>query len=96
MTSNLDPSTIERHWRQRGFSCDLWVDGPGQVWANFVHETDELVLVVRGRVEFEFNGVAHRPECGQELLIPARARHTVRNVGGTQSEWLYGYKRAGS
>ena len=93
VTPNLDQSAVEQRWCERGFSCDLWVDRPGQVWADFVHETDELVLVVRGQVEFEFGGEVHHPECGHELLIPARTRHTVRNLGGTQAEWLYGYKR---
>ena len=25
-----------------GFSCDLWVDPPGQVWEDYRHATDEL------------------------------------------------------
>lgn len=59
--------------------------------ADYVHEVDELVMVVVGEVDFEIDGVTHRPGVGEELLIPARARHTVRNVGGTESRWLYGY-----
>ena len=93
MPANVDQSAVALAWRSRGFSCDLWVDRPGQVWADFVHEVDELVMVVRGEVEFEVDGVIHRPASGEELLIPARAYHTVRNVGGTESRWLYGYKR---
>ena len=50
-------------------------------------------MVVEGEVEFEIDGVTHRPGLGDELLIPARAVHTVRNVGGGQSCWLYGYAR---
>ncbi len=93
MSTNLDQSVIEQRWRSRGFSCELWVDGPGQVWADFVHATDELVLVLSGDVEFEFGGEVHRPACGEELRIPAGVRHTVRNRG-SPSEWLYGYQRA--
>lgn len=78
-------------WRARGFSCDLWVDPPGQVWADFVHATDELVMVVEGDVEFEIAGRRCRPAPGEELLIPARARHTVRTLGPGGSRWLYGY-----
>jgi len=26
------------------------------------------------------------------VTIPARAIHSVRNVGGTTTRWLYGYK----
>ena len=93
MSARVDQQSVARDWRNRGFSCDLWIDRPGQVWADYVHEVDELVMVVDGEVEFEIDGVLHRPALGEELLIPARARHTVRNVGGTQSRWLYGYKR---
>lgn len=89
----VDQAAIERSWRERGFSCGLWVDPPGQVWADYVHETDELVMVVNGDVEFEIDGQAHRPAAGEEVLIPARARHTVRNLGRSESRWLYGYRR---
>lgn len=89
--------TVERDrvaadWQARGFSCGLWVDPPGQVWADYVHGVDELVMVVDGEVEFEIEGHRHRPAPGEELFIPAGARHTVRNVGGRTARWLYGYR----
>ncbi len=93
MQGPVDQQAVAASWRSRGFSCDLWVDPPGQVWADYVHEVDELVMVVLGEVEFEVDDVTHRLEVGEELLIPARTRHTVRNVGGTESRWLYGYAR---
>ena len=34
-----------------------------------------------------------RPAVGEEVLIPAGVLHTVRNIGGTAAQWLYGYKR---
>ena len=89
----VDRPAVERGWRERGFSCGLWIDPPGQIWSDFVHETDELVMVVDGEVEFEFGGQTYRPSPGEELLIPARARHTVRNLGSGESRWLYGYRR---
>ena len=88
-----DQNAVATRWRDRGFSCGLWVDSPGQVWADYVHEVDEIVMVVDGDVEFEVEGVVHRPAPGDELTIPARARHTVRNLGGRPSRWLYGYRR---
>lgn len=91
-TDSIDREGVAREWGGRGFSCDLWVDAPGQVWADFVHATDELVMVVEGEVEFEVDGVVHRPSPGEELLIPAGARHTVRNVGAITARWLYGYR----
>lgn len=93
MTTPVNRNAIADNWCKRGFSCGLWVDSPGQVWADFVHNTDEVVMVVEGEVEFEIAGTIHRPRVGEELLIPAGARHTVRNVGTTESRWLYGYGR---
>jgi quercetin dioxygenase-like cupin family protein len=91
--SDIDQGAVARRWRERGFSCGLWIDPPGQVWDDYVHEVDELVLLVQGEVEFEVDGQVRRPRVGEELLIPARARHTVRNVGAGESRWLYGYAR---
>ncbi len=90
----MDREAVCARWRARGFSCDLWVDPPGQVWRDFVHATDELVMPVEGRIELEFGGQVHRPGPGEEILIPAGAVHTVRNVGGTTARWLYGYRHA--
>ena len=86
---------IAERWRARGFSCDVWVDPPGQVWEDYAHATDELVLVLEGRLELEFGGRLVRPAVGEEIVIPARIPHTVRNIGGTTARWLYGYKREG-
>jgi quercetin dioxygenase-like cupin family protein len=89
----VDQEAVARAWRERGFSCGLWIDPPGQAWEDYVHPVDELVMLVEGAVEFEVDGAVHLPHVGQELLIPARARHSVRNRGPGESRWLYGYAR---
>jgi quercetin dioxygenase-like cupin family protein len=89
--SRIQQERISIEWASRGFSCGLWVDPPGQRWENFVHDTDELVMVVEGEVEFEITGEISRPEPGEELFIPAGAVHSVRNLGATTARWLYGY-----
>lgn len=83
---------VRRVWAERGFSCDVWTDPPGQEWRDFVHDVEELVLPIQGAIEVEFAGQCLRPRIGEEVLIPARTRHTVRNIGGTVARWLYGYK----
>lgn len=93
MQGEPDREAVATRWRARGFSCDLWVDPPGQVWADFVHPVDELVMVVEGEVEFEIGGQVHHPARGEELRIPARTSHTVRTLGQGGSRWLYGYER---
>jgi uncharacterized cupin superfamily protein len=90
---SVDQTEVRRNWETRGFSCDLWVDPPGRVWNDFVHDTDELVMLVEGEEEFEMNGQRYRLGVGEELLIPAGTYHTARNIGSATSKWLYGYKR---
>ena len=87
-------SEIECDWWARGFSCGLWVDPPGQVWEDYVHATDELLMVLEGELELEMKGRVFRPQQGEEVFIPAQVIHSVRNVGDTAARWLYGYKSA--
>ena len=89
----IDEAAIEADWRSRGFGFGVWIDPPGQVWAGFVHGTDELVMLIDGRLELSFDGSTLQPERGQEVLIPAGASHTVVNIGATANRWLYGYRR---
>lgn len=91
--STVDEAKVKILWAARGFSCDLWVDPPGRVWNDFVHDVDELVMLVEGEEEFELNGQRYPLRIGEEFLIPAGTYHTARNVGSTTSKWLYGYKR---
>jgi len=88
-----DPNKILADWSNRGFSCEIWTDPPGQRWEGFRHETDELVVVLTGEMEFELAGTIHHPTVGEELLIPAGTVHSARNIGETTANWLYGYKR---
>jgi quercetin dioxygenase-like cupin family protein len=92
----VDREAIRLRWHSRGFSCDVWTDPPGQAWEEYTHAVDELVMVLEGDVEFEISGKVFRPAIGKELLIPAHALHSVRNIGGSTSHWLYGYYRGPS
>jgi mannose-6-phosphate isomerase-like protein (cupin superfamily) len=91
--ASIEREQVAADWAKRGFSCDLWIDSPGRRWEDFTHATDELVIVLEGKMEFEIAGQVRHPEIGEELLIPARAIHSVRNIGVTTARWLYGYKR---
>lgn len=91
--SAQDLSQVPAQWRARGYSCDIWSDPPGQVWADFVHDVDELVMPIEGALELTLQGRTLRPEVGEEVLIPARVSHTVRNIGDRRNRWYYGYRR---
>ena len=87
----IDREQIAAGWATRGFSCETWVDPPGKRWEEFTHDTDELVLVLEGMMEFEIEGSTVHPQPGEELLIPAGALHSARNIGSTTARWLFGY-----
>lgn len=89
---SIQTDAVRTSWQSRGFSCDLWVDPPGQEWIDYVHSVDELVMLIEGEIELEMEGRRFRPALGEEVLIPAHVMHTVRNVGQTTARWLYGYK----
>lgn len=83
---------IKAAWERRGYSFEYWIDPPGQVWRDFVHDVDELVMLVEGEIEVAFSGKTIRPALGDEVLIPARALHTVSNPGNAPNRWCFGYR----
>jgi cupin 2 domain-containing protein len=92
MPTTLDLKQIEQDWKSRGFSFGIWEDPPGQVWEDYVHDTDELFMVIEGKVELEMKGHKGCPAIGKEVLIPAKERHSVRNLNHSgPARWLYGY-----
>ncbi len=90
-TAPLDKAAVAADWRARGYSCATFVDPPGRCWEGFVHDCNELVTVVDGRLEMEVAGETVSAAPGDEVFIPKGARHSVRNVHDGTSIWLYGY-----
>tara|TARA_B100000029_G_scaffold85590_1_gene76051 strand:- start:1151 stop:1429 length:279 start_codon:yes stop_codon:yes gene_type:complete len=88
----IDPKSIEQSWKSRGFSCEIWTDLPGTIWADFIHKTDELVMLIDREIELEMSGQIFHPEIEEEILIPAGVNHTVRNICQVTNQWFYGYK----
>ena len=84
---------IRADWIRRGFTFEYWIDPAGQTWRDFVHDVDEVLMLVEGEIEVELEGTALRPAVGEEVVIPARARHTVRNPGAAPNRWCFGYRR---
>ena len=87
----LTEDAVAANWRQRGYSCQLFVDPPGQRWENFTHDCNELVTVQQGRLEMEIEGQILEMEPGDEVFIPKGAEHSVRNIHSGVSKWLFGY-----
>ncbi len=87
----MDQTAVAAEWRGRGYSCGRFVDPPGQCWEDFVHDCNELVTVVEGRLEMVVAGATVTLEPGDEVFIPKGALHSVRNIHHATSVWLYGY-----
>ena len=88
----MNQEQIRKNWESRGYSFGIFKDSPGQVWADFIHRTDELVVLAEGNIEIEIEGKSQQPQIGEEVFIPANTIHTVRNIGKTNNVWYYGYK----
>ena len=68
----MNPEQIKKDWNLRGYSFGIFKDPPGQVWADFVHKTDELVVLAEGEIEIEIEGNSQQPLIGNEIFIPAK------------------------
>ncbi|MDH3504942.1 MAG: cupin domain-containing protein [Nitrospirota bacterium] len=87
----LNREEISQSWRQRGYSCDLFIDPPGREWNDFVHSTNELVTVVEGKLQLTIDGEEFIAEPGDEVFIPKNVCHSVKNIHSATTKWLYGY-----
>ena len=87
----VDRDAVAADWRARGFDCRLFVDPPGQTWLDFVHDTNELVTVAEGRLELTVGATTVIAEPGDEVFIPRHCNHSVRNIHGATTRWLFGY-----
>jgi mannose-6-phosphate isomerase-like protein (cupin superfamily) len=88
----MNLTQIEKDWKSRGFSFGVWEDPAGQRWEGYVHEVNELFMVVEGDVELEMKGQKLRPKSGEEILIPVHTTHSVQTSLAAGSRWLYGYR----
>ena len=60
----MNPSQLKQDWDSRGYSFGIFKDPPGQVWADFVHKTDDLVVLAEGEIGIEIEVLA----CFSEIL----------------------------
>ena len=70
--ATIIPDLIKQYWYSRGYSFSVFREPPSQVWADFVHRTDELVVLAEGEIEEEIEGKAERFQIGEMVFIPAK------------------------
>ena len=90
--TKIDKDAIREDWSAQGFSCEVWVDPPGQIWHDFQHDVDLMVVLLEGECQIEMNTSTIRMSAGDELMIPADTKHTVRNCGEGPARWLHGFR----
>ena len=73
----------------RGF---LFAYPPPQSREAVHDDQDELVLLEAGEYEFILDKESFLQKSGVEVLIPAEARHTIKNIGPNDSTIYYDYK----
>ena len=41
----MNQEATRKDWNEKGFNFRIFRDPPGQIWSNFVHRTDELMML---------------------------------------------------
>lgn len=90
MSTYPDRSEVAKNWHARGFSCGMWIDHAGREWSYQAQASDELFMMISGKLELEMEGRSLCPGSGEEICIPAGMPYTIRNIGGKTACWLYG------
>lgn len=84
---------LEKNWIDKGFSFGVGTIKSGDAVDEAVHDDkDELVLMEFGEYEFIIDNESFLQKGGVEVLIPAGATHTIKNIGPNDSIIYYGYK----
>ena len=67
----MEQEIIKKDWDSRGYSFGIFKDPPGKIWADFVHRTDELVVLAEGEIEIEIEieieGKSQQPPIVREM-----------------------------
>ncbi|MCX2721063.1 cupin domain-containing protein [Roseibium salinum] len=78
-----------------GFTFGTFRDPPGQVWADFVHDEDEFIVVAQGEIVITVADETATCGPGDLVRIPAQVNHTLETTEAGGSVWHYGYGRFG-
>ena len=84
-------NNIQAAWQQEGFDFGIFRDPPGQEWNDFIHDTDEYVLVVDGTLTISVGAQTADCEAGDLVRIPRGAVHSLKTTSAGGSGWFYGY-----
>ncbi|MBL1261315.1 MAG: cupin domain-containing protein [Thiotrichaceae bacterium] len=90
----MNKEELEKNWTDRGFSFGFGTIKDGDGVNEAVHDDmDELVFMEIGKYEFTVGNDSFIQEGGEEVLIPAGATHSIKNLSEKDSIIYYGYKQ---
>lgn len=87
----IDRFSVEKEWREKGFSFGVFRDPPGQEWNDFVHSSDEYVVVAEGALTISVGSETASCTAGDLVWIPHDTPHSLKTTSSGGSVWLYGY-----
>ncbi len=87
----VNSEQVEREWRANGFTFGMFRDPPGQEWNDFVHDTDEYVVVAEGELQIRVGEEMATCTAGDLVWIPRHVLHSLKTISDHGSIWLYGY-----
>ncbi len=87
----VDETEVARIWHERGFDCERKLDEIGLELVDYLHDVDELHVVLKGEMEISFGEITLHPAIGEEVFVPAGSLHTVKNVGSEPLQRLRGH-----
>jgi mannose-6-phosphate isomerase-like protein (cupin superfamily) len=71
------------HQTERSQTAVMTIAGGEDAGPEETHRADQIIYIVEGEAVVRVNGEERRVAAGALLVIPAGARHHVRNPGGT-------------
>ena len=87
----VDFDQVQSDWANEGFSFGVFRDPQGQEWNDFIHDTDEYVLVASGELEIRVGDQVKTVGSGALVRIPRNTFHSLKTLSSAGSVWLYGY-----
>jgi len=87
----VEASAVKSAWQQQGFSFGIFRDSPGQEWNDFIHDTDEFVVVAEGALTIHVGAETADCAAGDLVRIPRGAVHSLKTTSPSGSVWFYGY-----
>ena len=89
----MTESEYRKNWNEKGYSFSTGSITLEKGVDQASHENkDELVVVVNGLIEFTVDDDTFTANCDTEIYIPAKAIHSISNIGSEVSVIYFGYR----